>query len=73
MSSPFISAYQIVNTEAAGNALQRITLRFSLATSTGPAGEAKAVLDISKEGSFWRIVKISADKVLFPYTILMTG
>lgn len=71
ISSPFISEYQIVNTEAVSNTLQRITLRFSLATSIGTAGEAQAVLDIIKEGSFWRIENIDADKALFPYTRFM--
>ncbi len=71
VSSPFVSGYQITNTEAISKTLQRITLRFSLATSVGTAGEASAVLDIAQEGSFWRIVHIDADEALFPYTRFM--
>ena len=68
ISSPFISAYQIINTKEISKTLQSITLLFSFATSAGPAGEATAVLDIAQEGSFWRIVNIDAEETLFPYT-----
>ncbi len=71
ISSPFISDCRIVNTEAVSNTLQRVMLRFSLATSAGSAGEALAVLDIMKEGSFWRIENIDADEALYPYTRFM--
>lgn len=68
ISSPYVSAYKMVSKETVSSVLQRITLRFSMATSTGPAGEAQAVLHIAKEGSYWRIIKIDADEALFPYT-----
>jgi hypothetical protein len=71
ISSPFISAYRIVSTETVSNTLQRIVLRFSLATSTGPVGEVLTVLDISMEGSYWRIENIDADEALYPYTKFM--
>lgn len=71
VSSPFVSGYRITNTEAVSKTLQRIMLRFSLATSVGTAGEASAVLDIAQEGNFWRIVNIDADEALFPYTRFM--
>ncbi len=71
ISSPFISGCRIVNTEAVSNTLQKITLRFSLATSAGSAGETQAALDIIKEGNFWRIENIDADEALFPYTRFM--
>ncbi len=71
VSSPFVSDYRITSTDAISKTFQRITVRFSLATSTGPAGEAPAVLDISQEGYFWRIISIDADEALFPYTRFM--
>ena len=73
ISSPFVSNYQIIKTEAVSKTLQRITLQFFFATSTGPAGEATAVLDIAQEGKFWRITAIDADEALFPYTRFMPG
>jgi hypothetical protein len=37
-------------------------------TSTGPAGEYRAVLALQKEGDFWRISDISADDGLSAFT-----
>ena len=68
ISSPFVSSYQIIRNDELNSTQKRITLEFFLATSTGPAGSAKAELDIAKEGCFFRIVHIEADEALFPYT-----
>lgn len=73
VSSPYISDYKIIKTDVISDTLQRITLQFSLATSTGPAGEAMAMLDIAPEERFWRITAISADEALYPYTNFMPG
>lgn len=73
LSSPFVSGYEIVKTEEVSPGVCRVTLRFALATSTGPAGEASATLDIAQEGNFWRITAISADEALYPYTLFRPG
>ena len=73
LSSPFVSGFQIVKAEQVSPGVCRVTLRFTLATSTGPAGAANATLDISQEGSFWRITGITQDEALFPYTLFRPG
>lgn len=68
VSSPWVQSFKIIKTESPTENLKIIELEFSTATSTGPAGNYKAVLDIAKENSFWRITKISIDDGLIPYT-----
>jgi len=68
MSSPWVQSYKILKVEDTGNDTYTVELVFSTMTSTGPAGDYKAVLSLVREGSFWRIKKISMDEGLFPYT-----
>ena len=67
-SSPWIQSFEIVSAEQSGEGLYVIELVFSTMTSTGPAGEHRAVLTIARDGDFWRITKISAEPELYPYT-----
>lgn len=68
MSSPWISAYQITEKQNTDKNQPVFEIVFSTATSTGAAGNYKATLTVIKEGEFWRVSKISADKGLAPYT-----
>lgn len=68
ISSPWIESYEIVNFNIPYDDRRIVELLFSTATSTGPAGEYKARLDISRINSFWQITEISADEALYPYT-----
>lgn len=67
MSSPWVASSKIVSISATGTDQYAIQLAFSTATSTGPAGDYNAVLIVMKDGKFWRITDISADKGLYPY------
>ena len=69
VSSQWVNSYEITSVEHMGDKTSIFTLKFLLATSTGPAGEYSAVLTIEKQGDYWRIVKISADEQLYPYTL----
>lgn len=68
MSSPWISNYKILNVKKLDTNSNIVEIMFYTLTSTGPAGDYKAILTIKKEGEFYRIVKIWADKELYPYT-----
>lgn len=67
MSSPWVDSFKIIKVETPSKDCRAIELRFSLLTSTGPAGEHNAVLTICKEEDFWKITKITADEGLYPY------
>jgi hypothetical protein len=73
VSSPFVSNFVIVKAESISPGVCRVTLRFTLSTSTGPAGEFNATLDLNQEGAFWRITAIAADEALYPYTLFRPG
>jgi hypothetical protein len=73
ISSPFVSKFEILKAESISPGVCRVTLRFTLATSTGPTGEFNATLDLNQEGTFWRITAIAADEALYPYTLFKTG
>jgi len=68
MSSPWVDSYSIVKQEQINNDSYIVELLFSLATSTGLAGNYRAILNVDREDGFWRISKISMDTELFPYT-----
>lgn len=68
VSSPWVTSYQIVRIDAPEEDSRIIKLIFSTETSTGPAGDYNAILSVIREGDFWRITEISADKGLYPYT-----
>lgn len=68
MSSPWVQSFKIIKTESPTENLKIIELLFSTATSTGPAGNYSAVLQIARENSFWQITKASIGDELIPYT-----
>jgi len=68
VSSPWVESYEIVRTTEPSKGSRVIELRFSTATSTGPAGDYNAILTIEQEGDFWHISKISMDEGLHVYT-----
>lgn len=68
MSSPWIDSYKIIKTDKKSDKEQIITMQFSTMTSTGPAGDYKAILTVIKEKNFWKISHITADEGLYPYT-----
>lgn len=68
MSSPWIDSYQVVRIDKPSDTRSIFELKFSTATSTGPAGDYKAVLTVDQEGELWRISKIILDTGLAPYT-----
>lgn len=68
ISSPWVDSYRIVRTECPDADSRVIEMLFSTATSTGPAGDYRAVLHLARDGCFWRITAISADEGLAPYT-----
>jgi len=68
ISSPWVSGYRTVDIKFPDTDSSTIELRFSTATSTGPAGDYNAVLNIVREDCFWRIADISMEEGLFPYT-----
>jgi len=67
-SSPWVESYQISKIQEPGEDVRIIHLTFSTLSSTGPAGDYKAILTLAREGNFWRITKIVADRGLYPYT-----
>lgn len=68
VSSPWVENYEIVKTESTDKNTYIFHLRIFTKTSTGPAGEYKAILTVEYGNGFWRITKISADKELSVYT-----
>lgn len=68
ISSPWVDSYKIVSAQKQSAEICVFELEFSLATSTGPAGDYSATLTVKKEGDFFRIVKIKAPEALYPYT-----
>lgn len=66
VSSPWIEDYSIESIrDLDGRSI--VTIVFSTLSSTGPAGELRAKLCIAREGAFWRIEYIDAEKGLSPY------
>jgi hypothetical protein len=68
MSSPWIDSYKIIKTDKKSDKECLITVQFSTMTSTGPAGDYKAILTVIKDKDFWKISSINADEGLYPYT-----
>lgn len=66
VSSPWIEDYSIESIKDSGDR-SVITLVFSTLASTGPVGEYEAELTIGREGGFWRITGIDAERGLSPY------
>ncbi|MCI1964616.1 MAG: hypothetical protein LKJ17_00545 [Oscillospiraceae bacterium] len=67
MSSPQIDSYKIIKTEQKNEHCCVFTLTLFTGMSFGPTGDYNAVLTITKDGDYWRITEISADKGLYPY------
>ena len=68
VSSPWVASYTVEDVTPASEETYTVRLIFSLATSTGPAGNYSARLDIAREGEFFCIQKINPDKGLRAYT-----
>lgn len=68
MSSPWIDSYKIIKTDKKTDKEYLVTVQFSTMTSTGPAGDYKAILTVTKVEDFWKISHITADEGLYPYT-----
>lgn len=68
VSSPWVDSFKIINKQMLDKNTYVFQLRFSTLTSTGPAGDYNATLTVIKDGEFWRISKIQADKELSVYT-----
>ena len=73
MSCPWIQSYEVIKVETPEADRRIMELNFSTMTSTGPSGEYRAVLTIEREGTFWRVMRISADEGLYPYTGFRPG
>ena len=69
LSSPWVEGWRVLRTDSPDEDTRVVELLFSAATSTGPAGEYAATLELSRRGNFWRITKISQDEGLYPYTL----
>ena len=67
ISSPWVSGYKVTNMSATGADQYVIKLSISTETSAGPAGDYNAVLIVMRDGNFWRITDIYADKELYAY------
>ena len=68
VSSPWVSGYVVGQVWETAPDRQLYTISVATQTSTGPAGEYRAVLSLQKDGDFWRISDISADDGLSAYT-----
>lgn len=66
VSSPWIESYSVESIRDL-NGRSIVSIVFSTLSSTGPAGEYEAELSIAREGAFWRIEDIDAEKALSPY------
>lgn len=67
MSSPWIDGCKITDRTQAGSTRYVFQLSFSTATSAGPAGDYHAEATVDRQGDFWQITKITAEKGLYPY------
>jgi hypothetical protein len=68
VSSPWVDGYKITKVDKRSDTRTVINLQISTMTSTGPAGDYKALLTVDKEDGFWRITQIKADKEFRVYT-----
>jgi hypothetical protein len=68
VSSPWVDRYEAVKAGQADGGNWSYMLRFHLMTSAGPAGDYLADLTVSKDGEFWCISKVTADRELSAYT-----
>jgi len=68
VSSPWVSGYTVEQVRETAPDRRLYTLSIETQTSTGPAGEYRAVLSLREENGFWRIHDISADDELSVYT-----
>lgn len=68
VSSPWVSGYTVEQTEETATNRRVYTVSIKTQTSTGPAGEYRAVLSLQEDDGFWRINAISADDELSAYT-----
>ncbi len=67
MSSPWVESYSVTKAKTLGET-RIYDVLFHTATSTGPAGDHKATIHITREDGYWRIGMIQTDDALTPYT-----
>ena len=63
-SSPWVEKYEIIESKKVSKGEYLVTMKFSLATSTGSAGKYLANLSIINEGQYWMINNVAADEIL---------
>jgi hypothetical protein len=68
MSSPWVDSFKIAKSDKLNDNIYTFNVVFSTMTSTGPAGDYNAKLNVIKEKDFWRISNIVMDNELYPYT-----
>lgn len=68
VSSPWIETYRTVLVQKPEESREVRHLMFTTQTSAGPGPTYTASLTLEKEGGYWRIVKIQAEKGLEAYT-----
>jgi len=68
MSSPWVSGYEVVNSDSPDENTRVVKITVHTETSTGPAGNYTAVLTVAREDVFWRLSKLALDEALYPYT-----
>ena len=67
MSSPWVDRYSIVKMHEPNPNRYLFDLCIFTMSSAGPRGDYVATLTVAREGDFWRITDISADKALNAY------
>jgi hypothetical protein len=68
ISSPWVDSFKIIEFTKKNDNTYTFHITFTTKTSTGPAGNYNAILNVIHEQSFWRIYNISTDKQLSVYT-----
>lgn len=69
MSSPSVQGYSIIRTNRTDDTHAEINLKIETAATWSPSEFHDAKLWLVREGEFWRIDSIWADKQLYPYTL----
>jgi hypothetical protein len=68
VSSPWVQGYEIMEAKMASENEYAYRMLFSTASSSGPAGAWEARLTVVKDGDYWRVSKVDADRELDVYT-----
>lgn len=68
VSSPWIGQYALVSRQQTDANNYTYRIRFATELSTGPVGNYDAVLTITRDGGYWRVIQVEADPALDMYT-----